>query len=368
MEAFKNKYEMINEDMYNNISLIKNKKTDNLCIRKKIFINNEKDINQAENEAKILKNLDHKNIVKYYESFKDKKYFFIIMEYCGNEDLRKFIEKYKNNNKYIDQNTINSIVLDICSGLKEIHQKNIIHRDLKPENIFISKDNIFKIGDFGISKKLDGTIHAKTFGGTKNYVAPELLKGQKYDKKVDIWALGCIIYELFTLKPCFDPSNGFAMVNKIISGDYEKISLKKYGTDWQDLIDSLLQIEPKNRPDIEDVYHKVNELKKKIPKMDNDKKISFSFAGIFKGCKSLEVIDLSRADTHRVFDYSGMCQDCVKLNSIKLPTIYNANSKMDNMFENCYNLKEIYLKSDLNINLLKNQLKKDNINPEIIII
>ena len=127
------------------------------------------------------------------------------MEYCSNRDLKIFIGKYKSDNKFIDQSIINSIVLDICSGLKEIHKNNIIHRDLKPENIFISKDNIFKIGDFGISKKLEGTKHAKTGGiGTMSYMAPELLNGQKYDNKVDIWALGCIIYELFTLEQCFD--------------------------------------------------------------------------------------------------------------------------------------------------------------------
>ena len=124
-----------------------------------------------------------------------------------------------------------------------------------------------------------------------------------------------------------------------------------------------MQKDPKNRPNIKDVYDKVNKLK------DNEPRISiFSFAHMFSGSRELKIIDISVVDTHGVFDYSEMCQDCVKLETIKLPTIYNENSKMDNMFKNCYNLKEIYLKSDLNINLLKNQLKKDNINPKIIIV
>ena len=312
MEAFKNKYEMINENIYNNISLIKNKKSNNYCILKKIYIETKEEMNKTENEAKILKNLGHQNIVKYYESFIDDRFFCIIMEYCSNRDLRNFIEKYKSDNKYIDQSIINSIVLDICSGLKEIHQKNIIHRDLKPENIFISKDNIFKIGDFGISKKLDGTKHAKTGGiGTMSYMAPELLNGQIYDNKIDIWALGCIIYELFTLEQCFDfnDNNLIAMVNKINNGEHGKINLNKYNSEWQDLIDSLLQTDPKKRPNIEDVYDKVNEMKDKIPNI----------------------------------------------------------SKMNDMFKNCKNLEKIYLKSDLNFNLLKSQLKKDNINAQIII-
>ena len=321
MEAFKKNYEMKNENMYKNISLILNKKSNNDCILKKIYIETKEEMNQTENEAKILKNLEHKNIVKYYESFNDNKFFFIIMEYCSNRDLKNFIEKYKSDNKFIDQSIINSIVLDICSGLKEIHKNNIIHRDLKPENIFISKDNIFKIGDFGISKKLEGTKHAKTGGiGTMSYMAPELLNGQKYDNKVDIWALGCIIYELFTLEQCFDfnDSNLIAMVNKINKGEHGKINLNKYSSDWQDLIDSLLQTDPKNRPNIEEVYNKVNELKEKISKTNNN-------------------------------------------------TNKKNSTKMDDMFRNCKNLKKIYLINDSNFDLLKNQLEKDNINAELII-
>ena len=365
MKTPKNEYEMIKENLNENISVIKNKKTNDFFICKKIFMKNEKEIMNAENEAKILEKLDHKNIVKYYESFKENNYLFIIMEFCRKGDLRSLIEKVKKNNKHIYQGLIKSIVLDICSGIKEIHERNIIHRDLKPENIFISEDNTFKIGDFGISKKLVGTTHTKTGGiGTTYYIAPEILNYKEYDNKVDIWSLGCIIYELFTLEKCFGyDENLISMVNKINNGEHGKINLNIYSSDWQELIDSLLQKDPKNRPNIKDVYDKVNKLKDNEPR-----KITFSFARMFSGSRELKIIDISIMDTHGVFDYSEMCQDCVKLETIKLPTIYNENSKMDNMFKNCYNLKEIYLKSDLNINLLKNQLKKDNINPKIIIV
>ena len=175
MEDFKKNYEII-EELNEVISIIKKKNNNNKYILKKIYINNKEEMDNVENEAKILKSLDHKNIVKYLESFKEKRFFYIIMEYCENSDLKKYIEKYKNKNQFIDQNLICSIVLDICSGIKEIHENDIIHRDLKPENIFISHDNTFKIGDFGISKKLNRTKHAKTKGiGTSYYMVPELL-------------------------------------------------------------------------------------------------------------------------------------------------------------------------------------------------
>ena len=213
-------------------------------------------------------------------------------------------------------------------------------------------------------------------------MAPELIKGEeKYDSKVDIWAFGCIIYELFTREVCFNSINPLTLFNKIIEGNYGKINLEIYSSEWQDLIDSLLKIDPKERPDIEEVYNKVIDLKNKNPKKNNlnssdttnnnkkkkDAKKCFNFSGMFKDCRFLESIDISIYDPNKVLDYTEMCQNCVKLKTIKLPTFYNENTKMDNMFQNCHNLKTIYINSNLNIDQLKNQLKKDNINPEIII-
>ena len=348
-------------------------------------------MDHAENEARILKSLAHQNIVKYCEQFTINKFFYIIMEYCDNLDLKAFIKEYKNNNKFIDQNIIYLIVLDICSGIKEIHKKNIIHRDLKPENIFISKDYKIKIGDFGISKKLNKTEHAKTQNiGTEFYMAPELIEGEEqYDNKVDIWALGCIIYELFTLEVCFYSKNRLQLFNKILEGNYQKINLEVYSSEWQNLIDSLLKINSEDRPDIEEVYNKVIELKNVKAKKNNynsldkissgilnrdntsekkrDSKNIFSFCRMFRGCPYLEHLDISVMESCYVNDYSEMCKDCVKLKTILLPTIHNGNAKMDGMFQNCPNLEKIYINNSLNIDQLKNQLKKDKINPEIII-
>jgi len=108
------------------------------------------------------------------------------------------------------------------------------------------------------------------------YMAPELLKGQKYDNKVDIWDLRYIIYEIYILGQCFDfnDNNLIIIVNKINNGEHGKINLNKYSSDWQDLIDSILQIDPKKRPNIEDFYDKINEMKDKIPKISKMNDIS----------------------------------------------------------------------------------------------
>ena len=108
------------------------------------------------------------------------------MEFYEGLDLRKFINEYKQKNQFIGINIIYSFILDLSAGIKYLHSNNIIHRDLKPDNIFIDKNHKLKIGDFGISIKLNDTRYAETYAGTTLYMAPEILNGDKYNNKVDI--------------------------------------------------------------------------------------------------------------------------------------------------------------------------------------
>ena len=237
-------------------------KVDNKYYAMKIISN----LKELKIDLKTLETINHENIVKYYYSFiqKDNSFeqeekAYIIMEYCDNGDLRKFIENHKKSKKLINQNIILKILLDICNGLKEIHNKNMIHRDLKPENIFISHDYKIKIGDFGLCRQLNSLkSYASTQKGTWNYIAPEMFKeNAHYNNKIDIWSLGCIIYELCTLKHCFDfeESGGYiGLSNKILNMEPDKINIKYYSSKLQDLIDSLLKKNYEKRPNINDIY------------------------------------------------------------------------------------------------------------------
>ena len=125
---------------------------------------NKDNIKEVENEAKILKEIKSDNVVKYIDYFyEEDDSFNIVMEFCEYSDLRSYIKEFKNQNKKIAESVIRLIITELSNGLKDIHSKNVIHRDLKPENIFISSDHLIKIGDFGISKILDGTNYAQTF-------------------------------------------------------------------------------------------------------------------------------------------------------------------------------------------------------------
>ena len=214
------------------------------------------DNNQLElikNEANILSSIDNENIVKYYDSFIEEDSFNIVMEYCNGVDFRYFINLLKETGEYIDEPIIYFFIKRICLGIREIHKHNLIHRDLKPENIFLTTDIKIKIGDFGISKQLNNTQFAKTQCGTPIYMAPEILRGEKYNNKVDIWSLGTIIYELCTSNIYFgNNTNG-------------KINSSIYGADLQNLIDALLDKDYNKRLDINEVYEIIE---KNIQKYD----------------------------------------------------------------------------------------------------
>ena len=202
------------------------------------------EIETCKNEINILRRFDSNFIVKYHNSYKDNNFLNIIMEYGGDSNLKKFIQKYKDKNQLIDEPILKKIIYQICLGLQEIHKANIIHRDLKPENIFINENNDIKIGDFGISKILEtNKKYAKSNVGTFQYMALEISEGKNYNNKVDMYSLGCIMYELFHLRTYYyDKMKDDEEVRKIDSDIYNE--------KWEDLIVALLKTNSDKRFDI----------------------------------------------------------------------------------------------------------------------
>lgn len=123
----------------------------------------------------------------------------VIPRFILDGDLATFIKNAKRKGDFIDEKVILSWFIMLVWGVKCLHSKNVLHRDLKAANVFLTKHRFVKIGDFGISKILN-TTSAKTFVGTPYYLSPEICSNQPYEFSSDIWALGCILYEMCTLK------------------------------------------------------------------------------------------------------------------------------------------------------------------------
>ena len=213
---------------------------------------------QIYNEASIMKKLFHPNVISFKEVFKDVKldYFYIVMEYANDGDLSKKIKFQKSKNygeKYFSEEKILQYFYQICRGLQYIHSKNIIHRDIKSQNIFLMKNGKIKIGDFGIAKALTNTKNnATTIIGTPYYFSPEIINGESYNYKTDIWSLGVVLYELCCLKLPFESNNIAQLSIKIMKGNYEPIP-NRYSKNMSNLLKRMLNIDQKLRPSITEV-------------------------------------------------------------------------------------------------------------------
>ncbi|KAJ8887913.1 hypothetical protein PR048_007397 [Dryococelus australis] len=163
----------------------------------------EKDLADARNEVKVLSMLTHPNIIEYYDSFHCDGVFNIVMEYASGGTLHEFITS--RDGCFLPQKDVLHLFCQLVLAVHHIHSHRILHRDLKTANIFLSGHSpcIVKVGDFGISKVLSSQSSASTVLGTPCYMSPELCQGRSYNTKSDIWALGCVLYELIALHKAF---------------------------------------------------------------------------------------------------------------------------------------------------------------------
>ena len=252
--------ERIGAGSYATVYKVQRKIDKQILVLKKIpFYQNENkaNIEDAKNEARILKQLEYKYIVKCFDSFEENNSLNIVMEYCERGDLSSFLKEYKQKNKYLSENIIWKFFIQISLGLAYIHHHKILHRDLKTLNIFLTKNLDVKIGDLGVAKILQNTLHAYTFIGTPFYLSPEICEEKPYNEKSDVWALGCILYELCTFKHPYNAKNQPALFLKIISGNYDPIEDNyNYSNDLKKMIELLLEKNYINRPSMKEIIVK----------------------------------------------------------------------------------------------------------------
>lgn len=152
-------------------------------------------------ELTILREVQHRNVVRFVGACSSPPEFFIVTEYMHGGSLYDYLHKQKN---FLPLSLLLKFAVDVCSGMDYLHQKNIIHRDLKTANLLMDNNQIVKVADFGVARfqSQGGVMTAET--GTYRWMAPEVINHQSYDQKVDIFSFAIVLWELATSKIPYD--------------------------------------------------------------------------------------------------------------------------------------------------------------------
>lgn len=199
-------------------------------------------------EIQVLQELKHPNIIRLYDFFDEKQYYYLVTEkMMGGELFDRIVQK-----SYYNEKEARDVCKILFEALNYCHERQIAHRDLKPENLLLQStenDSKIKIADFGFAKKCPKPNSLTTQCGTPGYVAPEILEGVPYDTQADMWSLGVIVYILLGGYPPFIEQNQRELFRKIRHGQYKFHDeyWSQVSTDAKNLIRTLLTVSPKDR-------------------------------------------------------------------------------------------------------------------------
>jgi MAP/microtubule affinity-regulating kinase len=199
-------------------------------------------------EVKIMKCLDHPNIVKLFEVIQTEKTLYLVMEYASGGEVFDYLVAHGR----MKEKEARAKFRQIVSAVQYLHQKHIVHRDLKAENLLLDSDMNIKIADFGFSNEFTPGSKLDTFCGSPPYAAPELFQGKKYDgPEVDVWSLGVILYTLVSGSLPFDGQNLKELRERVLRGKYR---IPFYmSTDCENLLKKFLVLNPTKRASLETI-------------------------------------------------------------------------------------------------------------------
>ncbi|XP_061314326.1 serine/threonine-protein kinase Nek4 isoform X6 [Pezoporus flaviventris] len=244
----------VGKGSYGEVSLVRHRQDSKQYVIKRLNLKNasNRERKAAEQEAQLLSQLKHPNIVTYRESWQGEDgLLYIVMGFCEGGDLYHKLKEQKG--QLLPENQVVEWFVQIAMALQYLHEKHILHRDLKTQNVFLTRTNIIKVGDLGIARVLENQYDmASTLIGTPYYMSPELFSNKPYNYKSDVWALGCCVYEMATLKHAFNAKDMNSLVYRIIEGKLPPMP-KDYSPQLVEIIRTMLSKRPEERPSVKSI-------------------------------------------------------------------------------------------------------------------
>jgi polo-like kinase 1 len=205
---------------------------------------------QLQAEIKIHRSLKHKHVCQYKHYFEDRNNCYILLELCHNQSLNEMIKRRKR----LTEPEAAYFMRQLLEATRYMHEQNVIHRDLKLGNLFLDKDMQIKVGDLGLATRVeDKDEKRKTICGTPNYIAPEIIQGDKAKRghsfEVDVWSMGVILYTILFGKPPYEAKDVKATYQRILNNEYSFPRHIDASEDAKTLIQSMLQSKPADRYD-----------------------------------------------------------------------------------------------------------------------
>ena len=202
-------------------------------------------------EIEVMYKIHHPNVVKLYGHFEDNNYCYFIMEYIAKGNIFNLIPH--DNKKRLNVKVVASLMKDVISAVYYLHHMKpiIIHRDIKPENVLLGEGLVAKLTDFGWSNYMQEDEKRKTVCGTPIYLAPEIIKEEGHDEKVDIWCIGVLLFELTTGNVPFQGNDIDTLKDNIL---HLRIAWPKdINIDAKNLIKKILKLDPGSRISLEEM-------------------------------------------------------------------------------------------------------------------
>ncbi|KAE9315648.1 hypothetical protein PF008_g19196 [Phytophthora fragariae] len=214
---------------------------------------NAKLLANLEMEIVIMRQIDHPNVVKLYEIKKTDKHMYLVLEYCAGGDLQQYMRRRaqesgdRDRARLLSEGVARHFLRELAKGMQCLWQRNLIHRDLKPQNLLLVEDSptsALKIADFGFARHLATTSMAETLCGSPLYMAPEILKFQKYDAKADLWSVGTILFEMVAGRPPYGGANHVQLLANIERQPLRFPPTLQLSRECRHLLVALLQRKP----------------------------------------------------------------------------------------------------------------------------